>query len=180
MLSTFTVTNTADNGDGSLRNAIVDANTAAGTDAIAFDIPGGNSRRSLQPRPCREITDPVVIDGYTQPGASPNTLAVGNDAVLKIVLDGSHVISGSGLRFLTGSSTLRGLVISEWAQDGISVLGNPGPRSRATSSVPTRRARSPSGNNGRTRVVQVVGALPRGLPNRAVIGEHRRARKRAM
>jgi hypothetical protein len=124
MLSTFTVSNTADNGDGSLRNAIVDANTAAGADAIAFDIPGAGIQTISPTSALPEITDPVVIDGYTQPGASPNTLAVGNDAVLKIVLDGSHVISGSGLRFLTGSSTVRGLVISEWAQDGISVLGS--------------------------------------------------------
>jgi hypothetical protein len=31
-----------------------------------------------------KITDTVVIDGYTQPGASPNTQAQGNDAVLLI------------------------------------------------------------------------------------------------
>src|SRR5207302_11450320 len=32
--ATFTVTNTADSGDGSLRKAILDANAAAGTDTI--------------------------------------------------------------------------------------------------------------------------------------------------
>ena len=31
-----------------------------------------------------EITDPVVIDGYTQPRAKTNTLDIGDDAVLKI------------------------------------------------------------------------------------------------
>ena len=31
----------------------------------------------------------VVIDGYTQPGATPNTSANADDAFLKIVLDGS-------------------------------------------------------------------------------------------
>ena len=37
---TFTVTNTADSGAGSLRKAIDDANALAGLDTIEFDIPG--------------------------------------------------------------------------------------------------------------------------------------------
>ena len=37
---TFTVTSTADTGAGSLRQAITDANNHAGSDTIAFDIPG--------------------------------------------------------------------------------------------------------------------------------------------
>ena len=36
MLATFTVINTGDNGVGSLRQAIIDANTAAGGDTIRF------------------------------------------------------------------------------------------------------------------------------------------------
>ena len=35
----------------------------------------------------------VIIDGYSQPGASPNTLALGNDAVIRIVIDGGSVAS---------------------------------------------------------------------------------------
>ncbi|MEP6923260.1 MAG: hypothetical protein ABI954_02240, partial [Pyrinomonadaceae bacterium] len=35
--ATFTVTNTNDTGAGSLRQAILDANAAAGDDIIAFD-----------------------------------------------------------------------------------------------------------------------------------------------
>ena len=38
--ATFTVTNTNDSGGGSLRQAILDANTAAGADTIDFNIPG--------------------------------------------------------------------------------------------------------------------------------------------
>jgi hypothetical protein len=37
---TFTVTNTNDTGAGSLRQAILDANAAAGADTIVFAIPG--------------------------------------------------------------------------------------------------------------------------------------------
>jgi hypothetical protein len=35
--ATFTVTNTADSGPGSLRQAILDANAAAGPDTVVFD-----------------------------------------------------------------------------------------------------------------------------------------------
>jgi len=38
--TTFTVTNTADSGPGSLRQAILDANGNPGTDTIAFNISG--------------------------------------------------------------------------------------------------------------------------------------------
>ncbi len=38
--ATFTVTNTNDSGAGSLRQAITDANGAAGADTIAFNVSG--------------------------------------------------------------------------------------------------------------------------------------------
>ncbi|MFN2384920.1 MAG: hypothetical protein ABR576_01300 [Thermoanaerobaculia bacterium] len=38
--ATFTVTNANDSGPGSLRQAILDANPAGGSDSIAFQIPG--------------------------------------------------------------------------------------------------------------------------------------------
>jgi len=38
--TTFTVTNTNDSGAGSLRQAILDANAAAGADTIAFNVSG--------------------------------------------------------------------------------------------------------------------------------------------
>ena len=36
------------------------------------------------------ITSPVLIDGYTQPRSSPNTLTTGNNAALKIELNGNE------------------------------------------------------------------------------------------
>src|ERR671932_388596 len=56
-----------------------------------------------------EITDPVIIDGYTQPGASPNTLAPGDNAVLLIEIDEGH---SSRLTISAGGSTVRGLIIN--------------------------------------------------------------------
>jgi CSLREA domain-containing protein len=86
-LTTFTVTKTADTNDGtcdadcSLREAITAANTLAGTDTVAFNIPTSDpgymtstATWRIQPTTALPtITDPVIIDGYTQPGASPNT-----------------------------------------------------------------------------------------------------------
>ena len=40
--TTYTVTNTNDSGAGSLRQAIMDANTNVGADTIAFNIPGSD------------------------------------------------------------------------------------------------------------------------------------------
>jgi hypothetical protein len=67
--NTFTVINTADTGAGSLRQAITDANANAGPDTIAFNIPGSGIQTitvSLTNLPV--ISDPVTIDGTTQPG----------------------------------------------------------------------------------------------------------------
>ena len=67
--STFTVTNTNYSGPGSLRQAILDANASPSSDAIAFSIPGLGPH-TIQPLSALPtITDPVTIDGYTQPGS---------------------------------------------------------------------------------------------------------------
>ena len=67
--TTFTVTKTADTNDGtcdadcSLREAITEANTLAGTDTIAFNIPGGGPHTIQPTSALPTISDPVVIDG---------------------------------------------------------------------------------------------------------------------
>ena len=75
--ATFTVTNTNDSGPGSLRQAILDANGAAGADTIAFNIPGAdpncdaNGVCTIQPLTnLPDLTDTATIDGSTQPGAA--------------------------------------------------------------------------------------------------------------
>ncbi len=130
--ATFHVTTTADNGDnnnptaGSLRKAILDANGNPGPDVIDFQIPGGGVQTISPPSPLPTITDSVTIDGYTQPGASKNTLANGNNAVLLIELDGTNAgssFSGIGLDLVKGSTTLRGLVINRFSYQGIAIYG---------------------------------------------------------
>jgi hypothetical protein len=125
--ATFTVTTTADSGAGSLRQAITDSNASAGvTDTIAFSITGAGCGGvpvvcTIQPATALpNIVDPVVIDGYTQPGSSPNTLAVGDDAVLLVELDGSQVGGFAvGLEILSNSTVVRGLVINRFSYTGI-------------------------------------------------------------
>src|SRR5207245_592552 len=63
--------------------------------------------------PC--MLSPVITDGYMQPGASANTLADSDNAVLTIELDGSlggTFGSPTLLSISVGSSTVRGLVIN--------------------------------------------------------------------
>src|SRR5688500_18463387 len=79
---TFTVLNTLDSGAGSLRQAISSANGASGPDNIVFNIPGAGPHRITISSTALVVTDQVVIDGFTQPGSSANTLATGNNAVL--------------------------------------------------------------------------------------------------
>ena len=115
--ATFTVTNTDDDGPGSLRQAVRDANAAPGTDTIAFNIPGAGPHTIRPASALPTVTDPVVIDGYTQPGASPNTnpLNLGSNAVLQVELDGSGAGAGiAGLTITAGNSTVRGLVINRF------------------------------------------------------------------
>ena len=109
----FVVTNTGNSGIGSLRWAISNANTIAGTDTITFAIPG-TGPFTIQPNSSLPtITDPAVIDGYSQSGSSP--AADRGPATLMIELDGSSAGSGArGLRISSGNSTVKGLCINRF------------------------------------------------------------------
>ncbi len=106
------VTNTNDSGPGSLRQAILDTNAHPGNDTITFDIPGGGVQTIRPTTPLPAVTDTVVIDGYTQPGSSANTLAVGDNAVIDVRIDGGGM-NADGL-VLSGvkNSVIRGLSIT--------------------------------------------------------------------
>ncbi len=121
-----TVTSTADSGVGSLRQALLDVQTncAATTKIINFNIAGGG------PHVISPLTDlpnincaNTTIDGYSQPGSSANTLAQGNNAELKIHLDGLNSGAvGSGLIMSADNIVVRGLAISRFSSSGINTL----------------------------------------------------------
>ncbi len=96
----------------SLREAIAAANNTAGADTINFSIPGGGVKTITPLTALPTISSPVTIDGYTQPGSSANTLAVGDNSVHLIELSGTGGAGGAAFIVTAGSSTIRGLVIN--------------------------------------------------------------------
>ncbi len=123
--ATFTVANTNDSGPGSLRQAILDANANAGADLIDFNIPGAGVHTITPTSELPPITDTATIDGYTQPGASPNTQLASDDAVLLIEINGESAGDSDGLivEGVTGV-TIRGLVINRFSSNIVLGGGN--------------------------------------------------------
>ena len=88
---------------------MLDANATPGLDTIVFNIGSGHKTiRPLSRLP--SLTDPVVIDGSTQPGFSGSPI---------IEIDSSALVEGNGLHLAGGDSTVRSLVINRSYFDGI-------------------------------------------------------------
>jgi hypothetical protein len=127
---TFTVTNTNDSGPGSFRQAIRDANASItdGADRIHFAIPGTGPHVIAPLTALPPVADPVVIDAYTQDGSSPNTLDTGNNAVLKVQLDGNSAPNNTtSLSLWGGNSLVRGLAFTRFKSGsghGLQVLSD--------------------------------------------------------
>ena len=115
--TTFTVNTTSDVSDGSgctlshctLREAIIAANAHPGRDTIAFNIVGGGIQEIDVCSSLPTSPDPVIIDGYTQPGASPNTLAAAPAFNTVILIEVLGNRSGNGFYITAGDSVVRGL-----------------------------------------------------------------------
>ncbi len=123
--NTYTVTTTADTGAGSLRQAITDANGNAGADTIAFNITGSGVHTISPATALPTITEALMINGYSQPGASANTNAPnqGTNAVIQIEIDGTALgVNGVGIT-ATAVVTIRGLAINRCANSGIRIGG---------------------------------------------------------
>lgn len=100
--ATLVVTNTADAGLGSLRQAILDANQSPNVNRIEFAISSSCGPRVINlASNLPGILYPVKIDGYTQPGASRNSQLSGSNGQLCIILQQG-----------AGSSAFQGLSIS--------------------------------------------------------------------
>jgi CSLREA domain-containing protein len=97
----------------SLREAIMQADGHPGADTIAFNIaPAGAVHTIVTTSNLPPIFDPVLIDGFTQPGSLPNTNATGGlNAVLKIELVGGPSGNSIGFFLFSGGVTIRGLAI---------------------------------------------------------------------
>lgn len=133
--ATFTVNTTADDpdatvGDGicetapgngicTLRAAIAEANNTADADDINFIIAGSGVQTITLGGRLPNIVNPLTINGFTQPGASANTLAVGSDAQMRIVINGNDAIDYPLIIFTTNNVIIRGLVINNYIRVGI-------------------------------------------------------------
>ena len=127
-----TVTNVNDSGPGSLRQAITDANAGGlcgATATINFNIPGPapyviSLNSPLPTISCHDTT----IDGYSQPGASANTLGSGNNASIVITLNGAIMTPpAAGLTIGGDNILVAGLVIKKFiGQPGILISSGAG------------------------------------------------------
>jgi CSLREA domain-containing protein len=136
---TYTVTSTADNADTNqggtadgickaastpvsctLRAALFEANHDAGPSTITFNIPGTGvqtiaSKSSRGDLPYLDEGG-TTINGYSQPGAAPNTDPLVSNAVIKIQLQHPGP-SGQSLLIRSSGNTVRGLAIFGGTQD---------------------------------------------------------------
>src|SRR5262249_14284985 len=123
------VINTNDTGAGSLRDAIICANSTAGTDTISFNIPGSGVHTISPASALTTLTDPVIIDGYTQPLSSANTNGPGlaDNSVHLIELSGASAGAGAdGLKIMAGNSIVRGLAVNHFLGHGVYLLNASG------------------------------------------------------
>ncbi len=95
----------------SLRAAIETANADPDLDTIEFGFGGTAAKTIKVPNALPQITEPVVIDGYSAPNTKVNSRLSGSNAKLRIVLKGP----GSGATYdgldIAAPSIVKGLVI---------------------------------------------------------------------
>ena len=120
--ATFTVTTVVDNGSnitptaGSLRAAILQANTVIGLDTINFNISGGGVQVLTPPLALPDITDPVNLDGTTQSGFA-------GTPVIRLE-GGSAGANANGLNLVNHTgSTISSLSIGNFGGSAIRVSG---------------------------------------------------------
>ncbi len=110
----YVVTNTADSGAGSLRDAIEQANARLGADTITFSIPGSGPQLIRPSWPVPAITDPVTIDATTQ---SPGSAAP------PVELRGDIVLGNPAFSIYTSNTTIKGFIINQFPNHGIEIIG---------------------------------------------------------
>jgi parallel beta-helix repeat protein len=191
-MSTFTVSNLDDSGEGSLRAAITEANAAGGSSVINFDVGGTITLASDLPT----ITQGVTIDARTAPGYSPGGapqvelncngnsglvfgagsdssqllgMAVGGASGNGVTLEGSHITLGGNYIGLDTHGTAlanggAGVYVASTSNDNL-IGSNPDAASGVVSNVISSNAGSGielDGSAGNTLVNNYVGTDPTG------------------
>jgi subtilisin-like proprotein convertase family protein len=113
------VTNTLDSGAGSFRQALLTSNTRPGADTIVFSVPGtGVQTIPVGPTALPLITDPVFINGASQPGYSTTPLIEVNGA--------GGPPGGRGLDVTSVGCRIRALAINRFSASAIALRGGGG------------------------------------------------------
>ncbi len=118
------VTNTMDDGEGSLRNAITLTNEYAGPDTIHFNIPDtddGFDGTAWMIQPLSELPsiedDYTIINGFSQSKNQGNT----NEEGPEIFLNGSLTEHADGLNIRSSNNEVSGLIVSGFDNVGINI-----------------------------------------------------------
>ena len=117
--ATLIVTNAADQGSGTLREALTTANLIPGPDAILFNLPGEELHTITLLSALPAITDPLLLDGASQPGY---------DRHPRVELDGLQIQPplAEGIELRTTNASIRGLTITGFSLSGILIEGGGG------------------------------------------------------
>ena len=103
-----------DTGSGActLRAAIEEANAEGGANEIDFGIPGTGVQTIQLGSALPALSDtsgPTTIDGYTQPGASPNTDQFASNAAIQVQVRGTGSHGIDGLAITSADNVVTGL-----------------------------------------------------------------------
>src|SRR5262245_39987759 len=168
--ATFAVTNTADSGAGSLRQAILDANGSPGADTISFAIPGAGVHTIVLGSALPMVTDAVTIDGYSQAGSSPNTLPLsqGTNAALMIEISGAALAAEPCLTWAAAGGRIQGLTMNRCPYGTIQATGS---LTIAGNFLGTTPQGGPlTDGSPQNRAVYALGALSEGATTDVVVG----------
>ncbi len=104
---------TSSPGTCTLRAAIQEANAAGAAAEIDFNIAGGGTQAIAPQSALPPLTNPngITVNGFTQPGSSPNTDPLIDNAVYGIELKGKGPGTFPGLTLAQGHNTIEGLDI---------------------------------------------------------------------
>lgn len=130
--SPFVVTNASDGGPGSLRAALIAANAAPDLNTITFAIPGSWVHTIAPATPLPVVSQPVIIDGLSQPGAASmapmididgrflkGQLSNGPVAYLADDQPGTNIGLAPGFEVVASGVTIRGLGINRFPGPGV-------------------------------------------------------------
>jgi uncharacterized repeat protein (TIGR01451 family)/CSLREA domain-containing protein len=111
------VNNSGDQDDGicglihcTLREAINAANAHPGADTVRFNLPGDGPYLIRPTAALPSLAGSITLDGWSQPGFTDTPL---------VEIDGVNAGAVPGLRLAGSNNVIRGLIISDFAGDGI-------------------------------------------------------------